>query len=122
MGYKTAIEIAGSELTLEQSITYHLRGNHYPPIPLSMVEPCIKAIQNANTGVWSKMIDLPEGILFRGVTKASVYDIIQAHHLEAWLSTDDDELCEICESNQKENIEGQWCDSCKDLFKESENR
>jgi hypothetical protein len=31
------------------------------------------------------------------------------------------ELCEICESNEKENPEGKWCTSCKDDNKESEN-
>ena len=31
------------------------------------------------------------------------------------------ELCEICESNPKENPEGKWCTSCKDDYKESDN-
>ena len=26
-------------------------------------------------------------------------------------------LCEICESNPKENPEGKWCSSCRDDFK-----
>jgi len=30
------------------------------------------------------------------------------------------ELCEICESNEKEHPEGKWCTSCKDDFKESD--
>ena len=30
------------------------------------------------------------------------------------------ELCEICESNEKEAPEGKWCTSCKDDFKESD--
>jgi hypothetical protein len=30
------------------------------------------------------------------------------------------DLCEICESNEKEYAEGKWCTSCKDDFKESE--
>lgn len=29
--------------------------------------------------------------------------------------------CEICEENQKENPEGKWCTSCKDDYKESNN-
>jgi hypothetical protein len=28
-----------------------------------------------------------------------------------------DDLCEICESNEKENPEGKWCTSCRDDFK-----
>ena len=27
------------------------------------------------------------------------------------------ELCEMCESNPKEHLEGKWCTSCKDDFK-----
>ena len=42
MGYTTALDL--SELELEQGIAYHLQGNHYPPVPLSMVQPCIDAI------------------------------------------------------------------------------
>jgi hypothetical protein len=30
------------------------------------------------------------------------------------------DLCEICESNEKEYDDGKWCTSCKDDFKESE--
>lgn len=33
----------------------------------------------------------------------------------------DPSLCEICESNPKENPEGKWCTSCKDDYKESDN-
>lgn len=31
-------------------------------------------------------------------------------------------LCEICESNEKEYDDGKWCTSCKDDFKESEDK
>jgi hypothetical protein len=31
------------------------------------------------------------------------------------------DLCEICESNEKEYDDGKWCTSCKDDFKESDN-
>ena len=31
------------------------------------------------------------------------------------------DLCEMCESNEKENHEGKWCTSCKDDYKESDN-
>ena len=31
------------------------------------------------------------------------------------------QLCEMCESNPKENAEGKWCTSCRDEFKESDN-
>ena len=45
MGYNTALDFAENlDITLEQAIGYHLQGNHYPPVPLSMVQPCIDAI------------------------------------------------------------------------------
>jgi hypothetical protein len=33
---------------------------------------------------------------------------------------DDEDLCEVCDSNEKEFPDGKWCISCKDDFKESE--
>ncbi len=38
MGSNTALDLA-SEFDLEQGIAYHLQGNNYPPVPLSMVKP-----------------------------------------------------------------------------------
>ena len=47
MGSVTAIGLADSVLDLETQLAYHLQGNHYPPVPLSMVQPCIDAIEQA---------------------------------------------------------------------------
>jgi hypothetical protein len=44
MGSVTALGIKDSVLDLETQILYHLRGNHYPPVPAEMVQPCIEAI------------------------------------------------------------------------------
>ena len=35
--------------------------------------------------------------------------------------SDYENLCEMCEDNEKEHPEGKWCTSCKDDYKESEN-
>ena len=43
MGYTTALALE-EELSLEAGLAYHLQGNHYPPVPVSMVQPCIDAI------------------------------------------------------------------------------
>ena len=43
MGSNFATELADNDLfdlDLETAIGYHLQGNHYPPVPLSMVQPC----------------------------------------------------------------------------------
>lgn len=75
---------------LEQAIEWHLTSNHFPPIPKTMVEPCVKAIEFANAGEWDKLIPLPEGVGYKGLTVAPVSAIVSNHHLEAWIT--DEEL------------------------------
>jgi hypothetical protein len=64
----------------------HLQANHYPPVPKSMVKPCVEAIDAVNDlGLWNLDIELPEGISWRGLTTAPASAIIEAHHLDAWI-------------------------------------
>ena len=86
MGYNLAQELAGSDISLEQAIGWHLQGNHYPPVPVSMVEPCIQAIQNANTGDWNALVKLPSPITWRGQDSAPTHALVEAHHLDAWIN------------------------------------
>ncbi len=47
MGSTFATELADNDLLgldLETQIGIHLSSNHYPPVPRSMVQPCIDAI------------------------------------------------------------------------------
>ena len=89
MGNNFATELADNdlfpELDLETAIGYHLQGNHYPPVPLSMVEPCIEAIDAYYDEDYNKLIEMPEGVSYRGSKYAPAYAIIEQHHLEAWL-------------------------------------
>ncbi len=86
MGSITAIDLAESvELSLEDQISIHLRSNHYPPVPVSMVPVCIEAIDKANEGDWESLVKLPEGVSWRGQLEAPAYSIIEAHHLEFWI-------------------------------------
>ena len=86
MGSNLAYDLASDELglDLEKSLSIHLQGNHYPPVPLSMVEPCIEAIGAYNVGAYDKLIKLPEPITWRDKDSAPAYAIIEGHHLEAW--------------------------------------
>ena len=88
MGYNTALDLAET-LDLEVAIGYHLQGNHYPPVPLSMVEPCIEAIDAYYDEDYNKMIEMPEGVLYRGDKFAPAHAIIDQHHLHAWLPESD---------------------------------
>jgi hypothetical protein len=84
MGLQTAQELA-TILDLEGSLAMHLTANHYPPVPTSMVQPCIDAIDAYHDEDYQRHIDLPEGITWRGNTYAPASDIVEAHHLDAWL-------------------------------------
>lgn len=87
MGRQFAEELSSGEfgLDLSESIRIHLVGNHYPPVPASMVPVCISAIHSYNeNGNGDELIELPEGISWRGKTSAPVWAIIDSHHLESW--------------------------------------
>jgi len=90
MGYNTATDLAENiDISLEQAIGYHLQGNHYPPVPLSMVQPCIDAIDAYYDEDYRREIDLPQGVLWRGQVTAPADAIIEQHHLDPWLPQDE---------------------------------
>jgi len=87
MGSNLSTELSSGllDLDLEQQITIQLRGNHYPPVPYSMVSVCIEAIDAYNEGEHNKEITLPEGVSWRGKNSAPAYSIIDGHHLWDWI-------------------------------------
>jgi hypothetical protein len=92
MGSNTAIDLATNlDISLEQAIGYHLQGNHYPPVPLSMVAPCIEALDAAREMDAMRQIAMPEGVFYKGMSHAPAWAIIQQHHLDAWLPQYEDE-------------------------------
>lgn len=96
------LEDLGIHLTLEQQISIQLRNNHYPPVPSSMIQPCIEAIEACNEDDSCRLIQLPiDGvdrngepfqITWRGSDKAPAWAIVEGHHLEGWVASDDDYL------------------------------
>ena len=84
MGYTTALGLA-EDLSLEAGLAYHLQANHYPPVPVAMVQPCIDAIDAFYDEDYDRLINLPEAITWRDQTTAPASAIIEAHHLDAWL-------------------------------------
>ena len=72
------------DLSMESAIGMHLRANHYPPVPLSMVSVCIEAIDAYWEEDLNREVELPEGISWRGKDSAPAYAIIESHHLESW--------------------------------------
>ena len=94
MGSNFAQELASGvvpSLTLEDQIRIHLSGNHYPPVPLSMVKPCIEAIDAYWEGDTNRQIALPEGGSWKGNDHAPAWAIVDGHHLDAWVDQWDNE-------------------------------
>jgi hypothetical protein len=94
MGSVTALGIKDSVLDLETQILYHLKGNHYPPVPAEMVAPCIEAIDAYYDEDYSRMIEMPMigdfQILYRGMTHAPASAIVEQHHLEVFIESVDE--------------------------------
>lgn len=90
MGNMTSHDLAENVIDIRQSIAIQLRSNHYPPVPLSMVEPCIEAIYAVSEGDTHKSIQLPDGVSWKGYPTAPAYAIVEGHHLDAWCSYDDE--------------------------------
>lgn len=86
MGSNFAIELANGVggLSIEQQVAVHLSANHYPPVPSSMVQPCLDAINAYWADELDRDISLPNGITWRDKNSAPAHAIIEAHHLWEW--------------------------------------
>jgi hypothetical protein len=95
MGSITAIGLADTTLDLETQLLYHLKGNHYPPVPTEMVQPCIEAIDAYYDEDYSRMIDMPMvgdfQITYKGSKQAPASAIVSQHHLEWFINPVDEE-------------------------------
>jgi hypothetical protein len=91
MGNNLSLELSSDyALDLHSQITIQLRSNHYPPIPLSMVEPCIEAINACNEDDYERLITLPESITWRGKTSAPANAVVESHHLNSWINLEEE--------------------------------
>jgi len=89
MGSVTALGIKDTVLDLETQILYHLKGNHYPPVPAEMVAPCIEAIDAYYDEDYDRFIAMPDGVFYKGMSHAPAHAIIEQHHLSFWLPEED---------------------------------
>ena len=98
MGSITAIGLADTTLDLETQLLYHLQGNHYPPVPKEMVQPCIEAIDAYYDEDFDREIDMPKvndyQITYKGKTTAPARAIVEQHHLEWFIEPADEDLYE----------------------------
>ena len=96
MGSITAIGLADTTLDLETQLAYHLQGNHYPPIPTVMVQPCIEAIDAYYDEDYSRRIELPKmddgfQITWKDKTWTTASALVSHAHLEWFIAEPRDE-------------------------------
>lgn len=92
MGRMLAEEIVNTaELSIDEQLEWHLRGNHYPPVPVAMVSICRDVIDHVNKGGdINAHYRMPEGSTWRGQNSAPAWAIIEGHHLESWILNEED--------------------------------
>jgi hypothetical protein len=91
MGSLQAREMA-ELMEIDSALAWHLRANHYPPVPVSMVEPCKEAIQAFLEGDYLRKIELPNPVKYHGSSFAPADAIVEQHHLDAWVELDEEGL------------------------------
>lgn len=84
MGHSFGLALTEGDLSMEAQLSIHLQYNHYPPVPQSMVPVCIEAIDAYWEDDTCRLIELPEGVTWRGSTKAPAWAIAEGHHLDPW--------------------------------------
>ena len=90
MGHTSAVDMV-AEAGVEGALEWHLRCNHYPPVPLSVLPVAVRVIAAANAGLWDAKVQLPKGVTYRGEQAAPVSACVTAWHLDAFLSPEEGE-------------------------------
>ena len=70
---------------LKGAMVWHLRSNHYPPLPYELVAVAVRAVTKAREGLWESRVRLPAGVVFRGRKTATVADVIESLHLDEFV-------------------------------------
>lgn len=104
MGYHNARDMA-AHADLDTALRWHLTANHYPPLPVSLIEPAKRAIQLYADGDVNADVELPVDVRWRGQTHAPAWACVEAWHLGAFVDAtladpgdDDDDDATDCGS------------------------
>ena len=85
MGLNFATELSTMDtMPIEAQINTHLQYNFYPPVPSSMVQPCIEAIDAYLEEDFDRQIEMPQGVSYRGSDYAPAHAIVEQHRLGPW--------------------------------------
>jgi hypothetical protein len=72
----------------ERAVEWHLGHNHFPPVPTSMVDPCVRAIRLYGRGEQDREVALPSPVTWRTRPSAPAWALVQDFHLEPFLDED----------------------------------
>jgi len=72
---------------INTALAWHLQYNHYPAVPLSMMNACIIAIDNAIAEDWDAEVMLPDGVTYKDRLAAPTWAIVTQHHLHAFIES-----------------------------------
>ena len=72
--------------SFDQALAWHLKGNHYPPLPESLIPVAKIVIEKAKQGRWDAKVKLPEGVSYQGKRMVPVSACVEAWHLDAFLN------------------------------------
>lgn len=90
MGALGAME-AAAHADLDTALTWHLRSNHYPPVPIEMLPIAKQAIEHGLDEDYDAELILPDGVSWRGQPTVPVWSVIENFHLHAWLADGDED-------------------------------
>lgn len=92
MGKRQAEEMRSLLSDMDDLLMWHLRHNHYPPIPLQMKETALAAIECCMRGEFDDEVDLPEGVIHRvhGEGLVPVRVVMDKLHLWEFVERGDD--------------------------------
>lgn len=90
MGHTTAVAISGLDIPMKEQIEIHLVSNFYPPVPRFMAQACVDAILAYWDDDIDCMIDMPNGVTYKGSTSAPAWAIAEQHRLFTWINQEED--------------------------------
>ena len=90
MGRTTAVAISELDIPLKEQIEIHLVSNFYPPIPRWMAQTCVDALNAYWEEDTNRMIDMPNGVTYKGSTSAPAWAVVEQHRLDTWLNEEED--------------------------------
>jgi hypothetical protein len=72
--------------SVDVALNWHLRSNHYPPLPVELIDPAKAAIEAGNDGDFDRLIQLPDVLSFRdGRTAIMAWEMIESLHLDSFI-------------------------------------